>query len=56
MGNQNFSTTPFNRDQISQQMALVNELLGVTSNPAATAALQRSRDILSAQSSQLVLQ
>jgi hypothetical protein len=48
-GNQNFISAPvagLTVDQINQQIALVDELLAVTSNPAAVNALQQSKATL----------
>jgi len=49
-GNQNFYTTPLgasaSADQIAQRRALIDQLLGVTSNPAALSALQAARNSL----------
>lgn len=49
-GNQNFYTTPVGpaatADQITQRRALIDQLLGVTANPAAVAALQAARNSL----------
>ena len=49
-GNQNFYTAPpaggMTADQISQQMGLIDELLGATSNPAAIQALQSAKSTL----------
>jgi hypothetical protein len=50
IGNQNFISAPppdgMTADQINQQMALIDELLGATSNPAAINALQQSKQLL----------
>jgi len=46
-GNQNFYSLPVGADgQVDQRLALINQLLGATSNPAAQAALQAARDTL----------
>jgi hypothetical protein len=48
-GNQNFISAPaanFTPEQITQQMALIDELLAATSNPAALQALQQARSLL----------
>ena len=49
-GNQNFYTTPLganvSADQIAQRRAVIDQLLGVTSNPAAVSALQAARNSL----------
>lgn len=48
-GNQNFYSLPLTGDaQIQQHLALIEQLLGVTSNPAAVTALQSARVSLSA--------
>ena len=48
--NQNFFTVPgnLNTKQVGQRMALMNELLAATSNPAAKELLQQWKDSLSA--------
>jgi hypothetical protein len=50
-GNQNFYTTPvganLSADQINQRRALIDQLLGVTSNPTAVQGLQSARNVLS---------
>ena len=49
-GNQNFYTTPIlaslSAEQLTQRRALIDQLLGVTSNPAAVQGLQRARALL----------
>ena len=50
-GNQNFYSLPLDAnlpgDQISQRLALIDQLLAATSNPAAAEALQNARALLS---------
>jgi hypothetical protein len=50
-GNQNFYTTPtlssLSAEQVNQRRALIDQLLGVTSNPTAVQGLQRARALLS---------
>ena len=56
-GNQNFISAPMANltpDQIEQQMKLVDELMGATSDPAAIKALQQSKDQLSRRQQQIV--
>ena len=49
-GNQNFYTTPLganaSAEQIAQRRAVIDQLLGVTSNPTAVAALQAAKNSL----------
>jgi len=54
-GNQNFYTAPgtLNADQLQQQLAFINELLGVASNPTAVQTLQATKDTLSRRLQQL---
>jgi len=48
-GNQNFYSLPFSADgQLTQRIALIDQLLAVTSNPAAVVALQEARATLTA--------
>ena len=47
-GNQNFYSLPVSGNTQSQRLDLINQLLGVTSNPTAVAALQSAKDSLSA--------
>ena len=48
-GNQNFYSLPFPTDsQVQQRIAVIDQLLGATSNPAAIAALQGARATLTA--------
>jgi hypothetical protein len=49
IGNQSFLTAPLGAQtpaQISQQQALLDELLAATSDPVATQALQRAKGLL----------
>jgi len=56
-GNQNFISAPpaggMTADQISQQMALLDELIAAASNPAAVNALQQSKEMLNRRQQQL---
>jgi len=48
-GNQNFYSLPVSADgQLTQRIALIDQLLAVTSNPAAVVALQEARATLTA--------
>jgi len=55
-GNQNFYTAPppggLSPDQISRQMAFVDELLGATSDPAAIRSLQTAKQVLNERTAQ----
>jgi hypothetical protein len=59
-GNQNLYTLPGNQnltaDGIQQRLALVDELLKATSDPAAVQALQRARDTLTQRSTRVAAQ